>query len=70
MIEKEDYCEFCDGMTEPRRIDFIYQRLGLSYEIKDIGALVCNKCDEKYIFGNELEEVERKIKNGEFQPID
>ncbi len=61
MINKEDYCEFCDGIAKPTLVTRTFERHGQKFEYKNIPALVCNKCGEAYLDGETVIKIEREI---------
>jgi YgiT-type zinc finger domain-containing protein len=61
MINKEDYCEFCDGIAKPTLVTRTFERHGQKFEYKYIPALVCNKCGEAYLDGETVIKIEREI---------
>lgn len=61
MIEKEDYCEFCDGIAKPAKVKHTFERYGKKFEFKDIPALKCEKCGAAYLDGQATQDIERKM---------
>jgi YgiT-type zinc finger domain-containing protein len=61
MIEKDDYCEFCDGIAKPRLVTRTFKRHGQKFEYKNIQALVCDKCGEAYLDGETVIKIEKEI---------
>jgi YgiT-type zinc finger domain-containing protein len=61
MIEKDDYCEFCDGMARLALVSHTFERHGQRFEYKDIPALKCDKCGEVYFDGVALLKIEKEI---------
>lgn len=61
MINKEDYCEFCDGIAKPTLVKRTFERHGQKFEYENIPALVCNKCGETYFDGVAIEKIGAEI---------
>jgi YgiT-type zinc finger domain-containing protein len=61
MINKEDYCEFCDGIAKPARVKHSFERHGKDFEFKNIPALKCEKCGAVYLDGLATQKIEKQI---------
>ena len=60
--KKHFHCDFCDGITQTKIIDYTLKRFGREFLLKDIEAEVCPNCDNAYLPGQALKEAEAKIK--------
>ena len=60
--KKHFHCDFCDGITQTKVIDYTLKRFGREFLLKDIEAEVCPNCDNAYLPGQTLKEAEAKIK--------
>jgi YgiT-type zinc finger domain-containing protein len=60
--KKHLHCDFCDGITQTKIIDYTLKRFGREFLLKDIKAEVCPNCDNAYLPGPTLKEAEAKIK--------
>lgn len=69
MIEKTDYCEFCDGKTEPELITHTFVREGRKFTFDNIKAQVCQKCGETYLDGEAMREIENEIRENIFASV-
>jgi YgiT-type zinc finger domain-containing protein len=69
MIDETDFCEFCDGIIEPRLIEHTFKRNGRNFAFKDVKALVCRKCGEIYIDGEAMRKIEAQIKEKVFASV-
>jgi YgiT-type zinc finger domain-containing protein len=69
MIEKEDYCEFCNGIAKPTLVKRTFERHGQKFEYKNIPALVCEKCGEAYLDGATVVKIEKEIAGKVFVSI-
>ncbi|MGI9054732.1 MAG: YgiT-type zinc finger protein [Pyrinomonadaceae bacterium] len=60
--KKHFHCDFCEGITQTKIIDYTLKRFGREFLLKDIKAEVCPNCDKAYLPGPTLKEAEEKIK--------
>jgi YgiT-type zinc finger domain-containing protein len=66
MINETDFCESCDGITEPRLVEYTFKRDGRNFTFTDVKAQVCRKCGEIYIDGEAMRKIEAQIKDEVF----
>lgn len=59
--KKHFHCDFCEGVTQTKFIDYTLKRFGREYLLKNIEAEVCPNCDNAYLQGPILKEAEAKI---------
>ncbi len=59
MINETDFCEFCDGTTDPCLVKYTFKRDGRKFAFKDLEAQVCRKRGEVYIDGEAMRKVEK-----------
>lgn len=60
--KKHFHCDFCDGITQTKIIDYPIKRFGSEFLLKDIKAEVCPNCNNIYLSGFTLKEAEARIK--------
>jgi YgiT-type zinc finger domain-containing protein len=60
-LPKHIECEFCDGTTETRMIDYEMPFKGTKHKFIGIEAEVCPKCGEIYIPGDKVLEMQRTL---------
>lgn len=61
MIEKEDFCEFCDGIAKPTLVMHSFERHSQQFKYENIPALKCDKCDAVYFDGATVIKIEKEI---------
>jgi YgiT-type zinc finger domain-containing protein len=66
MIEKQDFCEFCDGMARPAQVQHTFRRQGKEYEYRNIPALKCDECGAIYLDGVAVQRIEKEIAESNF----
>ncbi len=69
MIEKQDFCEFCDGKTKPELATHTFKREGQKFTFENIKAQVCQKCGESYLDGKAMREIEKEIREKFFASV-
>ena len=60
-LPKHFECEYCDGTTETRIIDYEMPYKGVKHKFIGIEAEVCQKCGEIYLKGDEILEMQRDL---------
>lgn len=60
--KKHFHCDFCEGITQTKTINYTLKRFGREFLLKDIEAEVCPNCDNAYLSGKTLKEAESNIK--------